>query len=148
MIITIIIIIIINAHYNAHYNHHHDHIIVIIFIIILLFIIVIIFIIAIIILLITIIIIIIIYVSMRQNFDLIKTTFAKASPSLMDAMILNSINRFCTLTKADQIEAFFVANPLPSSQRRISQALENMRTNGKMLEAISSSPLAESIYWS
>jgi hypothetical protein len=93
-------------------------------------------------------IIIIIYVSMCQNFDLIKTTFAKASPSLMDAMILNSINRFCTLTKADQIEAFFVANPLPSSQRRISQALENMRTNGKMLEAISASPLSESIYWS
>jgi len=66
----------------------------------------------------------------------------------MDAMILNSINRFCTLSKADEIQGFFEVNPLPSSQRRISQALENMRTNGKMLEAISASPLAQSVYWS
>ena len=43
---------------------------------------------------------------------------AKASPSLMDAVILNSVNRFCTEEKAAEIEQFFKENPLPSSERR------------------------------
>lgn len=83
----------------------------------------------------------------QENFDLIKEKLSKASPSLMDAIIVYSINRFCTTSKADEIAAFFDAHPLPSSQRRISQALENMRTSAKMLSAISTSPLASASFW-
>jgi puromycin-sensitive aminopeptidase len=82
-----------------------------------------------------------------QNFELIKTMYAKASPSLMAAMIVSSIGHFCTAHRADEIEAFFTAHPLPSSARRISQALENMRANAAMLAAIGSSSLAKADFW-
>lgn len=72
---------------------------------------------------------------------------AKASPSLMDAVIINSVNRFCTAAKADEIEAFFKANPLPQSERRISQSVEVMRTSNQMLEAIAKSKLADASFW-
>jgi hypothetical protein len=61
-----------------------------------------------------------------QNFDLIKRTFAKASPSLM---------------------AYFEAHPLPTVERRISQSLESMRANAALLEAIGKSKLAGPGYW-
>lgn len=38
-----------------------------------------------------------------------------------------STNRFCTAERAKEIEEFFEKNPLPSSQRRISQSVEVMR---------------------
>jgi puromycin-sensitive aminopeptidase len=72
----------------------------------------------------------------QDNFNEIKEKLAKASPSIMDAVIVNAISRFCTVEKAEAIEAFFTANPLPSSARRISQTLENMRASAKMLAAI------------
>lgn len=65
----------------------------------------------------------------------------------MDAVIVNSINRFCTTEKADEIDAFFQAHPMPSSARRIAQSLENMRASAKMLEAIRGSALAEESFW-
>jgi puromycin-sensitive aminopeptidase len=83
----------------------------------------------------------------QENFECIKEKLAKAAPSLMDAVIINSVSRFCTLEKADEIEAFFSAHPLPSSERRISQTLENMRANGKMLQALRSSKLGDSSFW-
>jgi puromycin-sensitive aminopeptidase len=65
----------------------------------------------------------------------------------MDAVIVNSISRFATNEKANEIEAFFQANPLPGSSRRISQVLENMRASAKMLAAITQSKLADENYW-
>jgi hypothetical protein len=44
-----------------------------------------------------------------------------ASASLMDATIVYSCGGFCSAEKADEIEAFFEANKLPSNQRKISQ---------------------------
>jgi puromycin-sensitive aminopeptidase len=65
----------------------------------------------------------------------------------MDAVIVNCISRFCTSEKANEIEEFFKTHPLPSSERRISQSLENMRASAKMLEAISKSKLSDESFW-
>jgi puromycin-sensitive aminopeptidase len=73
--------------------------------------------------------------------------FAKASPSLMAAMIITSINRFCTAARADEVEAFFKTHPVPTCERRIVQALENMRANAAMLEALCKSSLVNVAYW-
>ncbi len=73
--------------------------------------------------------------------------YSKASPSLMAAMIVSSIARFCTADKANEIEAFFTAHPLPTCARRISQSLENMRANAAMLRAIGQSSLSTPAFW-
>jgi len=39
-----------------------------------------------------------------QNFAALKEMLSKASPSLMDAGIVNSTSRFCSLAKADEVE--------------------------------------------
>ena len=44
-------------------------------------------------------------------------------------------------------QAFFAANPLPSSERRISQQLESIRTSAKMVDMIASSNLSKADYW-
>jgi len=84
---------------------------------------------------------------LQDNFALIKSMLAKAAPSLMDAVIINCVSRFCTEERANEIEAFFQQNPMPSSERRISQLLENMRTSGKMLQSMKSSKLADAAFW-
>ena len=73
--------------------------------------------------------------------------YAKASPSLLAAMVVSSIGRFCTAARADEVQAFFAQNPLPTVERRISQSLENMRANAAMLSAMGKSKLAEADYW-
>lgn len=73
--------------------------------------------------------------------------YAKASPSLMAAMIVSSISHFCTTDKANEIEKFFEINPLPSCARRISQSLENMRANAAMLNSIKTSKLSIPNFW-
>lgn len=83
----------------------------------------------------------------QDNFAFIKDKLAKASPSLMGAVISYSISRFCTVDKAAEIEAFFAANPLPSSTRVIAQILERMRTNAKLLEIVKQSNMAEETFW-
>ena len=83
----------------------------------------------------------------QENFEFIKAKLSKASPSLMDAVIGNSVSRFCTKKRAEEIETFFKAYPLPSSERRISQIVESIRTNGAMLEIVAASPIAEPGFW-
>ena len=46
---------------------------------------------------------------------------------LLSFLPLRSTSRFCTAARAKEIEEFFEKNPLPSSQRRISQSVEAMR---------------------
>ena len=72
----------------------------------------------------------------QENFERFKEKLAKASPSLMDACIVYSCNKFCTNDKATEIEEFFAKNPIPSSERRISQLLENVRTSAQFLDRI------------
>jgi len=83
----------------------------------------------------------------QNNFNTIKSMLAKASPSLMDAVIVNCINRFCTVERANEIEKFFEANPLPSSARRISQSVEMIRSNSNLLANIKKSSLSTDGYW-
>ena len=65
----------------------------------------------------------------------------------MDATIIYSTNKFCTSEQADELEAFFTANPLPSSARRISQSVEVIRSNAALLARIKESKLAEAAFW-
>ena len=83
----------------------------------------------------------------QDNFALIKDKLSKASPSLMNAAIAYSCNRFCTHEKADEIDAFFKANPLPQSSRVISQVLEGMRTNASLLKIVEASELSSEGFW-
>jgi puromycin-sensitive aminopeptidase len=71
----------------------------------------------------------------------------KASPSLMDAVIVSCAGGFCSDEKADEIEDFFKANPLPSSARKIQQTVENMRANAKFLMILQASELSNSEFW-
>mgnify|MGYP003709015923 CR=1 FL=1 len=73
--------------------------------------------------------------------------FAKASPSLMAAMVVTSIGRFCTAARADEVQAFFNEHKLPAVERRISQSLENMRANASMLQALRRSKLSTAAFW-
>lgn len=82
-----------------------------------------------------------------DHFDSFKQKLAKASPSLMDAVIVNVTNRFVSEERAAEIETFFAAHPLPQSSRRIAQCLENMRANAKMLRSLEGSPVLQISYW-
>ncbi|KAL3801383.1 hypothetical protein HJC23_006993 [Cyclotella cryptica] len=84
---------------------------------------------------------------LKANFEKIKTMIGKASPSLMDAVIVSCSGGFCSDEKADEIEDFFKANPLPSSARKIQQTLENMRANAKFLKTLQSSALSRPEFW-
>lgn len=83
----------------------------------------------------------------RNNVSLLREMLAKASPSLMDAVIVNCCGGFSTLERADELETLFKENPFPSSQRRIDNMLENMRNAGAMLEKVKKSPLALESFW-
>jgi puromycin-sensitive aminopeptidase len=78
----------------------------------------------------------------QENFDYIKAKLANASPSLMDAVIVNCCNRFISYERANELEQFFTAHPLPSSARRISQQLELIRSNAKLLDIVKTSSIA------
>ncbi len=72
----------------------------------------------------------------KTNFGQLKAKLATASSSLMDAVIAYSCGSFSSAAKADEIEAFFQENPLPSSQRRIAQTLERIRINARFLDRL------------
>ena len=66
----------------------------------------------------------------------------------MDAVIITALCRHCTLSHAQEVEAFFAAHPVPSSQRKIAQTLEAIRNSGAFLGRLQSSPLALPTTWS
>ena len=51
----------------------------------------------------------------KENFDYLKSKLSKASPSLMDALVVNCVSRMCTVEQAQEVELYFRQNPLPSS---------------------------------
>lgn len=83
----------------------------------------------------------------KSHIAQIRDMLSKASPSLMDAVIVNCCGGFCTLEKATELEEYFEANPFPSSSRRIKNVLENMRNTGAMLEKVKQSALIEDSFW-
>jgi len=83
----------------------------------------------------------------KENLELYKSKLAKASPSLMDAVIVNSVGVFCTIEHAQEIENYFDANPIPKSSRRISQLIESIRNSGVMLNKLKESELVNPSFW-
>jgi puromycin-sensitive aminopeptidase len=77
----------------------------------------------------------------QDNFDYIKDKVSKANSSLMDAAIMFTCSRFCTEDKVNEITVFFEANPLPKSERRISQLLETMKASATFVERTRASNL-------
>jgi hypothetical protein len=65
----------------------------------------------------------------------------------MDATVGSSVGHFCTLEQAQEVEDFFKANPLKNSERRITQLLEGMRSNGAMLNRLQESSLVKPSFW-
>jgi hypothetical protein len=88
-----------------------------------------------------------IYLHEIQNLDLIKAKLAKASPSLMDAVVVNSLSSYCTIEKAEEIQSFFAANPLPHSEMRIKQSVESIRNSGEMLTRVRASEMVNPQFW-
>ena len=83
----------------------------------------------------------------QDNFERLKGMLGKASPSLMDAVIVFSCGAFCSGEKADEIEAFFAKHPLPSNARKIQQTVESMRANAKFRGQIEGSELSAQAFW-
>jgi len=69
------------------------------------------------------------WATFRTRFAEISTMLKKSVSWMMDALILSSVSGFATAARADEVEAFFRANPLPQSARKISQAVENIRVS-------------------
>lgn len=82
----------------------------------------------------------------KNNFEYLKDKLKTASPSLLAAVIVNSVN-FCSNERAQEVEAFFEANPVPQCSRRIAQLLEGMRNAGAMLENVRATKLATAAFW-
>lgn len=83
----------------------------------------------------------------KDNFNKMHSMLKTANPSLMDAAIQTSTTGLCSAAGADEVEAFFKEHPLPQNQRKISQIVEDMRTNGKFLDRILQTPLADAAFW-
>ncbi|CAB1114462.1 unnamed protein product [Ectocarpus sp. CCAP 1310/34] len=83
----------------------------------------------------------------QANFERIKGMLAKASPSLMDAVILYCCGGFTEEDRMEEVKAFFEANPVPNSARKLSQMLESMAINVRFFKTIAASPLATEAFW-
>ena len=84
----------------------------------------------------------------KANFKAIQDMVGTANSSLMDAAIVSCAGGFCSEEKANDIEEFFKANPVPRSSRKIQQMLESIRANAKFLAILQSSDLAKDTFWS
>jgi hypothetical protein len=71
-----------------------------------------------------------------ERFDDIRRRLATASPSLMDAVIMNCCAGFHDAKKVQEVTQFFATHPVPSSTRKIDQMLESSRINVKCNERI------------
>lgn len=84
----------------------------------------------------------------EQNVEFIKEKLGKSSPSLLAAVIGLSLQGFCTLEKATEIETYFEAHPVPSCSRRVSQIVETVRANGALLVKLRSvTKLTDASFW-
>jgi puromycin-sensitive aminopeptidase len=85
---------------------------------------------------------------MKDNFVKIQKMLGTSSTSLMDACIVMCAGAFCSNEKADEINAFFMENPVPQSTRKIEQTIESIRANASMLQIVQSSELSTADFWS
>ena len=83
----------------------------------------------------------------RENLAEFKAKVGKASPSLMDAAIVYSMGSYATADKADEIEAFFAANPMPANARKVAQMVEGIRANASFLDSIVAAGTITTAFW-
>jgi puromycin-sensitive aminopeptidase len=83
----------------------------------------------------------------KANYDRIRGLIAKASPSIMDAVIEASCGSFVTEQRADEVEAYFATKDLPLNQRTIEQALETIRSKAAFLRYLLASSAAAADFW-
>eukprot|EP00752_Nemacystus_decipiens_P007190 g6439.t1 len=83
----------------------------------------------------------------QSNFERIKGMLAKASPSLMDAVILFCCGGFTEEGKMQEVKTFFEENPVPNNARKLSQMLESMEINVRFFKTIADSPLSTNAFW-
>ena len=85
---------------------------------------------------------------MTAHWAEIRARVADASASLTAAVVAFCTRSFATAAKADEIEAFFVANPCESVSRKVAQVVEAIRTKAMFFDAyISTSTLKQSQFW-
>ena len=65
----------------------------------------------------------------------------------MDAAIVYSMGSYATADKADEIETFFKAHPLPANARKIAQMLEGIRANAAFLDRIVAEGSVTAAFW-
>ncbi|CAN0362558.1 unnamed protein product [Ascophyllum nodosum] len=83
----------------------------------------------------------------QEKFETIKAMLAKASPSLMNAVIISCCGGFTDDEKMKEVKKFFEDHPMPSNKRKLSQMLESMAINVAFFETIKASPLSEKSFW-
>jgi puromycin-sensitive aminopeptidase len=83
----------------------------------------------------------------QDHLERLSQMLDKASPSLMDAVIVMCAGSFCSEARADEIQAFFKEHPFPKNERKIAQMTENMRANGKLLATLQASDLSKADFW-
>eukprot|EP00299_Pterocystis_sp_00344_P019837 c9808_g1_i2.p2 GENE.c9808_g1_i2~~c9808_g1_i2.p2 ORF type:complete len:619 (+),score=164.42 c9808_g1_i2:44-1858(+) len=83
----------------------------------------------------------------KENFSKIKSKLATAASSLLDGIITVATAELVLESEAADFESFFNANPLPASQRKISQVLENLRNTSALFQRVNQSPLANASFW-
>ena len=72
----------------------------------------------------------------KDNFAKLQEMLASASPSLMSAVIVYLTSFAASNERADELEQWFEAHPMPAQNRKVAQLLEGMRTNAAFLDKI------------
>jgi len=58
-----------------------------------------------------------------------------------------SMGSYATADKADEIEAFFAANPMPANARKVAQMVEGIRANASFLDSIVAAGTITTAFW-
>jgi len=69
-----------------------------------------------------------------QNFDTLASRFAGGQSFIIAGIVKGVTAGFKTNEEADEIEAFFRTNPIPSAQRAVAQSIEGIRGKAKFIQ--------------
>lgn len=84
----------------------------------------------------------------KTEFTTIQGMVKSASPSIMDSCIAAGTSGYCSADKADEIEKFFEAHPLPQNKRKLSQIFEEIRSNASFLQRALGTDVVKDDFWS
>jgi len=83
----------------------------------------------------------------KEELTAFKDKIGSSSANLMNAAISSCTSNFASAEKADEIEKFFKENPLPGTERKIKQIVENIRINAVLASNAMKSPAASEKFW-